>query len=287
MTDVPALRAPLLLSVSQDIAIEIACALDSPADILRLAMACRRFRMKTVAAPSEAQPRDDKRMVRSEMLSIAGEAARRLYAALPESERLCVPPRRHSGSWKWLGLLNEAQQLRAPLVFAKAHDSIALSDDGVLATIVVSAYWCTAVTNRRMRAGRHFAEFTQVLHDPWRSMFFGVVRPDFAVNSPDYVNSMDGAAQLRGGCGHCFYLNTSGKCYPSYCDWEGMQGTVAAGDRIGMLLDLDKGSMTIYRNDERLGVMMTGLSGEYSWAVVLGGKDDAVRINSPPMPAGF
>jgi hypothetical protein len=115
-------------------------------------------------------------------------------------------------------------------------------------------------------------------------MFFGVVRPGFAVSG--YVNSLDGAAQLARGCGHCFYLNTSGKCYPSYCDWEGMQGTVAAGDRIGMLLDLDKGSMTIYRNDERLGVMMTGLSGEYSWAVSLGGKD-AVRINCPPMPAGI
>ena len=39
------------------------------------------------------------------------------------------------------------------------------------------------------------------------------------------------------------------------------------GDRIGLLLDLDQGSMTVYKNDERLGVMATGLSGEYSWAV--------------------
>jgi hypothetical protein len=29
----------------------------------------------------------------------------------------------------------------------------------------------------------------------------------------------------------------------------------AAGDRIGLLLDLDQGSMTVYKNDERLGVM--------------------------------
>ena len=39
------------------------------------------------------------------------------------------------------------------------------------------------------------------------------------------------------------------------------------GTRIGMLLGLDQGSMTVYKNDERLGVMATGLSGEYSWAV--------------------
>ena len=30
-----------------------------------------------------------------------------------------------------------------------------------------------------------------------------------------------------------------------------------------MLLDLAQGSMTVYKGDERLGVMATGLSGEY------------------------
>ena len=34
------------------------------------------------------------------------------------------------------------------------------------------------------------------------------------------------------------------------------------GDRIGMLLDLDQGSMTVWKNDVRLGVMQgEGLSG--------------------------
>eukprot|EP01046_Picozoa_sp_COSAG06_P038611 COSAG06_NODE_4471_length_4220_cov_5.208202_9_plen_40_part_01 len=37
------------------------------------------------------------------------------------------------------------------------------------------------------------------------------------------------------------------------------------GTRIGMLLGLDQGSMTVYKDDERLGVVATGLSGEYCW----------------------
>jgi hypothetical protein len=67
--------------------------------------------------------------------------------------------------------------------------------------------------------------------------------------------------------------------------WEGMQGAREEGDRIGMLLDLDQGTMTVYKNDERLGVMATGLSGEYSWAVALYYGGDSTRIESAALPA--
>ena len=48
--------------------------------------------------------------------------------------------------------------------------------------------------------------------------------------------------------GHCFYctLNGSRYMYPGGGDWEGMQGT-EQGDRIGMLLDLDQGSMPVWK----------------------------------------
>jgi hypothetical protein len=66
-----------------------------------------------------------------------------------------------------------------------------------------------------------------------------------------------------------------------------MQTARDEGDRIGMLLDLDQGTMTVYKNDERLGVMATGLSGEYSWAVVLygGQAGNRVRIEAVEAPA--
>ena len=50
-------------------------------------------------------------------------------------------------------------------------------------------------------------------------------------------------------------------------DWEGMQTAKEPGDRIGMLLDLDQGSMTVWKNGVQLGVMAEGLSGPYwCWA---------------------
>ena len=39
------------------------------------------------------------------------------------------------------------------------------------------------------------------------------------------------------------------------------------GDRIGMLLDLDQGSMTVWKNGVKLGVMQAGgLRGPLCWA---------------------
>jgi hypothetical protein len=63
-----------------------------------------------------------------------------------------------------------------------------------------------------------------------------------------------------------------------------MQGA-RQGDRIGMLLDLDQGTMTVYKNDERLGVMSTGLSGEYSWAVALYRGENSARVDAAALPA--
>ena len=66
-------------------------------------------------------------------------------------------------------------------------------------------------------------------------------------------------------------------------DWEGMQAVREQGDRIGMLLDLDQGSMSVWKNGELLGVMQAeGLSGPLCWAVALG---HSARIESAAVPA--
>ena len=64
-----------------------------------------------------------------------------------------------------------------------------------------------------------------------------------------------------------------------------MQSARKQGDRIGMLLDLDQGSMTVWKNDERLGVMLAeGLRGPLCWAASLF-LDDSARIESAAVPA--
>ena len=51
--------------------------------------------------------------------------------------------------------------------------------------------------------------------------------------------------------------------------WEGMEPTEDTSFKLGMILDLDEGTLDVYKNDRRLGTMMTGLVGEYCWAASL------------------
>ena len=82
---------------------------------------------------------------------------------------------------------------------------------------------------------------------------------------------------------HCFYAAHNGRHFPGFSDWEGRQTAMDQGDRIGMLLDLDQGSMTVWKNGELLGVMQAeGLSGPLCWAVSSAYAGSSARIESAP-----
>jgi hypothetical protein len=181
--------------------------------------------------------------------------------------------------------MHEVETLRRAAVFGRSHETIAVSEGGALLTMEEEdgAYqYRTAASKAVMRAGRHYVQFTEMCGD---IMYFGVIRPGWDV---------EGGYNAKGVHGHCFYYTREGSCCPGYHVWEGMQRADDEGDCIGMLLDLDQGSMTVYKNDKRLGVMATGLSSEYCWAVTLmnsGNSADrscSARIESaniPPAPS--
>ncbi len=110
-----------------------------------------------------------------------------------------------------------------------------------------------AASKAVMRSGRHFAQFTVLAG---KNIFFGVIRPGWDVEGGVSAHNVDG---------HCFYWTVSGGRYPPRqthwgalggIEWEGQQ-TAKQGDRIGMLLDLDQGSMTVWKGDVLLGVLIT------------------------------
>ena len=71
--------------------------------------------------------------------------------------------------------------------------------------------------------------------------------------------------------GHCFYGTFHGERLAGQRNWQGRRSAKEQGDRIGMLLDLDQGSMTVFKNDQTLGVMLAeGLSGLLCCAATLG-----------------
>ena len=116
-------------------------------------------------------------------------------------------------------------------------------------------------------------------------MYFGVIRPDWDVERGDGAEE---EADAFDEDGHCFYSTGDGFRHPAEGDadeWEGRQLAQDQGDRIGMLLDLDQGSMTVWKNGVKLGVMVAkGLNGPLCWAVVLDNGESA-RIASAPAPA--
>ena len=245
-----------LLTMTDDLLIHIVSMLTAPTDLVRLQLTCPRFADKVRGS--------------SEMLSIPEEAARRWLDGCSEQERGWVP--RH---WfeSWLGLMHEVVVLRLPLAFGRAHATITLSENGAVATRSRGG-WRAAASTVVMRSGRHYAQFTVVAGD---YMMFGVIRPGWGVEGGVDAEYVDG---------HCFYYTNGGYRFPARHAWEGMQGAKKQGDRIGMLLDLDQGSMTVWKNGQQLGVMQAeGLRGPLCWAASLYALDHgSAHIESAAVP---
>ena len=106
--------ASILTAVPEEAALVIACALASAQDLVHLAIACRRFVTKCIAAPLPAPPRTAASggaaaTEAAEMWSIVEEAGRRWIAGCTDQERGWVPRR---GRESWLGLMWEVEVLR-------------------------------------------------------------------------------------------------------------------------------------------------------------------------------
>jgi len=67
--------------------------------------------------------------------------------------------------------------------------------------------------------------------------------------------------------GNCCTSNWIGSNdYGTDKTWDGTE-SMSSNGTIGMLLDLDEGTLSVYKNGRKLGVMKRGLAGEYCWVV--------------------
>ncbi|EJK51366.1 hypothetical protein THAOC_29464, partial [Thalassiosira oceanica] len=153
-----------------------------------------------------------------------------------------------------------------------------------------------------MTSGSHYAEF-QI---SGTSTFIGIVRPMPGLDAAAYQEAdfafigrsrftHDFLAQRSNGWGDgnvhvCEYVCSHGKKYWTdwegvfeWEDWDGMEGC-NDGDTVGMLLNLDEGTLTVYKNNRRLGVMKDGLSGSYCWHAGMGQDGNTVTISRARIP---
>ena len=180
-----------------------------------------------------------------ELRSVVEETARRWVTARPIQEQAWAPE-----GTSWLQRMHELQMQGAAATLSGLKDKAELSQCGSVLTMLPSNSdfedtWKVSASKVAMHRGQHYAAFTPLAGcnriGPCYRCGFGLTRPD----------SDQG----------CFIH-------------------VAAGydDYIGLFLDFDAGSLTCFKNGDRLGTMVTGLAGELCWAVKLF-EYDSIRIS--------
>ncbi|EJK49073.1 hypothetical protein THAOC_32084 [Thalassiosira oceanica] len=166
-------------------------------------------------------------------------------------------PQYVSGRETWLSILHESESedpLKFDTLFGRGIEHQARNRKSVRFTNVDGRGISTAVaSNYVMESGIHYAEFQMTAGHP----SFGIVRP--------------------------IWTNWDEEEEDNVGPWE---GDGQAGDTTGMLLNLDEGTLTVYKNNRRLDVMKYGLSGPYCWYATLR-EDSTVAMKSIEPPSAL
>ena len=155
----------------------------------------------------------------------------------------------------------------------------------------------TAFSNHIMMSGKHYVSFE--CHGD--GLFVGVMRPGEARQSAsqnpllpsfyEHFIQREGSLQYNNRVDCCVYDSSNGYCISRDWggsarsdNWDGMEGLSPPSNTIGMLLDLDEGTLSVYNNGRKLGVMKRGLAGHYCWVLsLLGGSQVTIKRDTVPV----
>ena len=222
-------------------------------------------------------------------------AHQRFRQSATDEERRCLPNDEDESD---IGLCRALAQLRQPLCFdVLAGGGFGPQESpaaGVTYTECVGR--STAMSGHAMRGGRHYVEFSITSTDDC-GVHLGVIRPVSLTNGIDleadwegHVNPVIVSSSYKPALSNklrsqrnskwgdsnvhcCSYYCSSGDCY--WTDWNNnvrcsfSQGSevLRGSGTIGLLLDLDEGTLSVFKNGRRLRVMKGGLGGKYVWFV--------------------
>ena len=258
-------------------------------DLLNLAVTCKRF---GIASGSSS--------------SLIEESARIAIQDIATEEQLAALPR-YDGE-NSLADYHNLQLMREPLTFDQlvgGAEYVNIDDKSCVRYSESGAHTIcgTALSNNILRGGKHYVSFKPDISSN-AGLMAGVIRPgqanQNASGSPLTQKFFQNFVELFSRCGE---LNTSNQCgmyhtYSGDCfssnwvdgsrlsctDWDGME-SMSTGDELGMLLDLDEGTLSVYKNGRKLGIMKRGLVGPYCWVVGLY-KGSRVTIKRGVIPPG-
>ncbi|EJK44202.1 hypothetical protein THAOC_37281 [Thalassiosira oceanica] len=287
---VPATITVNLSRVDNSLVTQISSFLGTSHELINLALTCKSFGWRQPASTLK--------------WSLVEEVARQAVCLQATDSEMSSLPRYATGAMSWLSILNRYEhQLQFDVLLGdgieyRNGDKSTVQGTGTTSTALSSGYV--------MSSGSHYAEFEIIAGNP----FIGVVRPMpgldagsfrhhcyFVGEKPFYPKFLAQGSAGWGACSNvhaCEYSCRNG--FMSWTDWEdeehiglGWEGRegCGTGDIIGMLLNLDEGTLTVSKNKRRLSVMKNGLSGCYCWYVCIY-RDQAVAIQggTPPMAHG-
>ncbi|EJK59108.1 hypothetical protein THAOC_20712 [Thalassiosira oceanica] len=237
-------------------------------------------------------------------LSLVEEVARQTVCSGATDEEIGCLPQYVRGMATWLSILYRFEHLLLFDVLLGGYIEHRNGDKTAVCASGNDGISVAVSSSHVMSSGAHYAEFLITdkpsigigrpmpgleagAYQEEFSFYYSYLFPDFlAQRSDDWGNSHVHA------CDFCCYDGTmSFTDWDDYIidnEWEGKE-PCQSGDTIGLLLNLDEGTLTVYRNNRRLGVMKDGLSGSYCWHVSLlfnrsSTVTDAVSIKRGTLP---
>ena len=240
------------------------------------------------------------------------DTARQIICNAKQDEREAIPKLTNQS---YIELYSELEQYRSPRVFDQLigeRISYVNNDKSIVECSTEPFAANTAICNHVMRAGKHYITFTimEVDEDNNGSIHIGIVRPipNWDKKGLDYFDPFScfqKYSELRSERNERWGFSKVHLCslisYGVYVwsdwvrryevhDWDGAEfASFGKGDEVGMLLDLEAGTLCVYKNGRRLGIlkghtMIDGLSGEYCWAVSLWEAGESVSIKKGIVP---
>jgi hypothetical protein len=168
-----------------------------------------------------------------------------------------------------------------PLWRTFAADLVALSEDGAVATQTLQYKYSLTTTGIELTEGKHYWE-VELLSERVSFICIGISRPNLDP-TVDYA---------RDECTDGWFIHaTGGTLYGNgkSCEYDDAAGSYKQGDRVGVLLDLDNGSLRFFKNGAQHGpgYQAGSVTGPVVHAVQLYNEGSSVRLlPNAEMPAG-
>jgi hypothetical protein len=146
---------------------------------------------------------------------------------------------------------------------------ITLSEGGAVATQTVDEEWSLTTTETGFTEGKHYWE-VELLSERVNGILVGISRPN-----------LDPVGCYHSECTNGWFTNAyEGGLWGNGKIREDTAGGYKQGDRVGVLLDLDNGSLRFFKNDVQHGPGFAAgsVTGPVVAAVQLFHNDDSVRL---------